>query len=438
LTVVREISHHLHAKVPLGFRLLLREWVPGGIQLKEAIAFARLLEQAGISYLSGAAANFNSIFSSSVMQKMDQLAYLRDDMVQITNNVTIPTIISGRITTPSLANELLEQGAADLIGLGRPLRVDTGWVIKTQKATSSIKLCVNCNWCLKSVILEKGFVCRRWPKTAQLKTHFERMLLTRNNAELWVVADEEDPAQFKKAIPDLLSFNKNSKWDHPVTIFFPVSFSHVDSLAEAGMLFINWMKQRANNVEMVIQPQPLTEKKVHNSLDKRIREALGRQNQGLVLIGRKESQPWRERLLYTLRHRVVGLVNANPRLKDVVVFLDFSDASMLAVAFVQRVFVNRPALKLCFVHALEGRKAEADRHWSRLRKVVGLHQNEKLRCLPERENPTDSILEEIERGRYGTIVMGKRGLTGIKRLLLGSVSRAVLRKLNDQTLFLVD
>jgi nucleotide-binding universal stress UspA family protein len=34
--------------------------------------------------------------------------------------------------------------------------------------------------------------------------------------------------------------------------------------------------------------------------------------------------------------------------------------------------------------------------------------------------------------------MGKRGLSGLKRLLLGSVSSGILSRLTDQSLFLVD
>ena len=40
LTVVREIRRHVPTLIPLGFRLLLNEWVPEGIQLKDAIVFA--------------------------------------------------------------------------------------------------------------------------------------------------------------------------------------------------------------------------------------------------------------------------------------------------------------------------------------------------------------------------------------------------------------
>ena len=438
LAIVHEIRQRLPDRVPLGFRLLLHEWTPDSIQLEDAITFAILLEQAGVSYVSAAAANFNSIFSASAMRKMGQLAYLREDMVRLTSHVTIPTIISGRITTPTLAEELLKQGAGTLVGLGRSLRVDTDWVNKTIEPTSSIKLCLNCNWCLKSVILEQGFVCQQWPKTRQLKTQLDRMLLTRNCNGLWVISDQEDLVLFKETVLGLLPVNQGGKWDHPITIIFLESFPNVDSSTRARADFIAWIRRRFNHVECYTRLQSSAGKRVHNSWDKDICEEINRRGQSLVFLGRNRNQPWRERLLYTLRNKVVGLISPNKRLKNVAVFLDFSDASLLVLAFVQQVFINRPGVRLRFVHAFDGSKTRADRHWSRLKEVVGLNKAEQLDCIPSGDNPATAIIEDIARGRFGTIIMGKRGLTGIKRLLLGSVSRAVLRKINDQTLLLVD
>jgi len=51
---------------------------------------------------------------------------------------------------------------------------------------------------------------------------------------------------------------------------------------------------------------------------------------------------------------------------------------------------------------------------------------------------SDTILECAKTENYGTIIMGKRGLSGIKRWLLGSVSSGVLRGLTGQSLFLID
>ena len=44
LAVVRAIRSLRPDNFPLGYRLLLEEWVPGGIDLEDAVAFARLLE----------------------------------------------------------------------------------------------------------------------------------------------------------------------------------------------------------------------------------------------------------------------------------------------------------------------------------------------------------------------------------------------------------
>ena len=438
LTVVREIRRHVPTLIPLGFRLLLNEWVPEGIQLKDAIVFARLLEQAGISYLSAAAANFNSIFSPSVIKKMRRLAYLREDMIQLTSQVTIPTIISGRVTTPSLANELLKQRAAHMVGLGRALRVDADWVKKAKHPRSSITPCINCNWCLKSVILEQGFVCQRWPKTAQLKTHLDRMLLTRNCNGLWVIADGDDLEVFKKSVPDLLPVGQWSRWNHAITVFFLESLSKEGALAKARTDFLTWVQHLSANAGYPEEKVTAVEKMVYGNWDEEIRAEIKKQNHGLVLIGRNRSQPWRERLFYTLRHKVIGLISPNNRLQNVAVSLDFSDASLLVLEFVRHAFKNRPEVKLNFIHALDGPKASAEQRWFRLKRVAGLNPEQPLKLIASRENAGTAILKEVAVGRYGTIIMGKRGLTGIKRLLLGSVSRAVLRKVDTQTLFLVD
>jgi 2,4-dienoyl-CoA reductase (NADPH2) len=47
LAVLREIKRRLPDKFPIGYRLITREWVPEGVDLSEAISFARRLESDG-------------------------------------------------------------------------------------------------------------------------------------------------------------------------------------------------------------------------------------------------------------------------------------------------------------------------------------------------------------------------------------------------------
>ena len=47
------------------------------------------------------------------------------------------------------------------------------------------------------------------------------------------------------------------------------------------------------------------------------------------------------------------------------------------------------------------------------------------------------IISEVSSG-YSTVVLGRRGLSGIKEFLLGSVSNKVLNSVKDASVFVVD
>jgi 2,4-dienoyl-CoA reductase-like NADH-dependent reductase (Old Yellow Enzyme family)/nucleotide-binding universal stress UspA family protein len=438
LAVVHEIRRQLPPRVPLGFRLLLNEWVPGGIELPESIAFAKQLEKAGISYLSAAAGTFNSIFRPQVARQMALSAYLRQDMRALTRQVAIPTIISGRITTPELANELLEQQVADLIGLGRPLRVDPHWIKKARHPGSKIRPCINCNSCLKRVILEQGFNCRRWPKTVQLKADLEHLLLTRNYKGLWVVGDGNDLVRLKAGIPLLLPAGH---WMHPrhaPTALFLTAQAGPRGSAQDKAAFLSWARQLAAARGRDVQSLTAVDRVVQGTWDQAVSDETRHGNYGMVLVGCNRNQLWRERLLYALRHKVVCLVNPNSRLRQVAVFLDFSATSMLILTFLRHAYGTRPGFRLRFIHASADNEGRVQNRWKQLKRVVGLPIEAPLKVIPPQGNVTAAILSEVATGPYGTIIMGKRGYSGIKRLLLGSVSRAVLRKLDQQSLILVD
>ncbi len=240
LKVIKEIKRKVTPKFPIGFRLMLREWVPGGIKLPEAIAFAKLLENEGIAYLSATEGTVNSIFFGDVMKKISRPAYLRKDMEKLTGGIKVPTIISGRILGPSLANELIREKTADLIGLGRPLRVDFNWAKKAKKQNPKIISCTNCNWCLKRVVLDQGFSCRRWPKMIQQRTDLDHQLLTRNYKGLWVITDHNDLNLFKASLPVLLPDGHHYPIPISPTIFFLNDVSQNKIPDRDREMFLEW------------------------------------------------------------------------------------------------------------------------------------------------------------------------------------------------------
>ena len=171
LDIIQAVQRNLPAGFPLGYRLIVREWVPDGINLNQAMTLARTLEKKGLAYLSPSVGTYNSMFSETARRQMAAPGYLKGDMLALRQAIKLPIIMSGRITTPRLAHELVARDDRWLIGLGRPLRVDPRWPAKASDPQSRVKVktCINCNSCLKRVVLDQGFICRRWPRYLQEK-----------------------------------------------------------------------------------------------------------------------------------------------------------------------------------------------------------------------------------------------------------------------------
>ena len=76
-------------------------------------------------------------------------ARLRADIRDISAR---PVLLVGRITTPDVAEMLLEAGDGDAICLARQLFTDPEWANKAQEGREDdIRRCVAANFCWKSV-----------------------------------------------------------------------------------------------------------------------------------------------------------------------------------------------------------------------------------------------------------------------------------------------
>ena len=72
-----------------------------------------------------------------------------------------PVITMGNIRSPKVANEILERGDADFIGIGRGLIADPDWVNKVAAGEEQqIHRCVRCNKkCLGGLQQHQGTHC---------------------------------------------------------------------------------------------------------------------------------------------------------------------------------------------------------------------------------------------------------------------------------------
>ena len=187
--------------------------------------------------------------------------------------------------------------------------------------------------------------------------------------------------------------------------------------------------------ESLIQPQERTAKE---SFDREVKAEVEEGEHGIIMLTRNPAQSWRERVLYKERGKVLTLLGTHARCSKVLVPIDLSPVTLLVLMFLRQTHFNKPDFQFHFVHALSGPQGPAEQRWEKIKKVTGMDPELQLMFIRSHGEVDQALLAVVESGKYGTVVMGKRGLTGIKRWLLGSVSAGVLRGLKDQSLILID
>jgi len=165
LEVLKQVKD-LVGNFPVGYRFLADEWLPDGLRVKESKVLAKALEENGIAYISVMGGTYESFFLPEVIKQSRKPGYMVSLARAIKKEVNVPVITAGRISTPALAESILKEEKADLIGLARMLWVDPEWPRKARKGQdrSIIKCSPKCDACLQLVMQGKPAFCPKWKK----------------------------------------------------------------------------------------------------------------------------------------------------------------------------------------------------------------------------------------------------------------------------------
>ena len=147
--VIERTREKVGPDFPIIFRFSVDEYLPGGVDLEEGKRIARRLEEAGVDAIDVSAGTRES--AGTVI--MPNMAVPRGCFVhlaaRIKEVVSIPVIVVGRINDPILAEEILDQGKADFVTLGRQMLADPYFAEKAARgALDDIRPCIACNECL--------------------------------------------------------------------------------------------------------------------------------------------------------------------------------------------------------------------------------------------------------------------------------------------------
>jgi 2,4-dienoyl-CoA reductase-like NADH-dependent reductase (Old Yellow Enzyme family)/nucleotide-binding universal stress UspA family protein len=314
IELVKSVREAVGSNFPVGYRFLADERMPNGFSLDESKIFARKLSNLDISYLSVTCGTYEFFYNPEIIKKIYKPEFMISLAEQIKQVVNIPVIASGRIATPELAEKILREGKADLIGLARPLFADPKWV---QKALSEeeykIVPCTECGTCFQSAVTERPALCPQWERIKIMKR--------------------------KDMIKDM----------------------------------------------------------------------------------------------------------QNPR-KNILVTMDGSENAAMGAAYAADILRNRKDVKLTLLHI---QKEGSIPNEVEVRKMMDMAKALLLeagipkkaitvKLLPKRMGVARDILNELEEGGYGTVIIGRRGISKAEQFLLGSVSNKIIQNAKNCSVWIID
>jgi 2,4-dienoyl-CoA reductase (NADPH2) len=150
---------------PVTIRMAGNDFVPGSNTDIETPEFARVYEAAGVDAINVTGGWHESRVPQLPMElPRGGFTYLAGN---IRRAVSIPVMASNRITDPFLAEQIINDGIADMVCLGRVLLADPEWPVKAREGRAEeIRPCIACSQgCTDQIFSGKPVFCLANPRT---------------------------------------------------------------------------------------------------------------------------------------------------------------------------------------------------------------------------------------------------------------------------------
>lgn len=157
LEVVRAVRDRVGKDYPVWCRLSAVEiGGDGGITLEDTLAVAKMAEEAGVDAIHVSAHPVVPARRPPMAQPPGAFVPFAEAVKKV---VSVPVIAVSRIP-PELGEEVIREGKADFIAIGRPLLADPGLPKKVASGRlEDIRPCLYCMTCLDSLYWRKEGVC---------------------------------------------------------------------------------------------------------------------------------------------------------------------------------------------------------------------------------------------------------------------------------------
>jgi 2,4-dienoyl-CoA reductase (NADPH2) len=142
--IVRRVRAAVGPEFIVIYRLSMIDLVPGGSTFDEVVTLAKAVEAAGASIIN-TGIGWHEARIPTIATSVPRAAFAWVTK-KLMGQVGIPVITSNRINTPQVAEDILADGAADMVSMARPFLADAEFVKKTVEGRADqIAPCIACN-----------------------------------------------------------------------------------------------------------------------------------------------------------------------------------------------------------------------------------------------------------------------------------------------------
>ncbi|MCI5082982.1 MAG: NADPH-dependent 2,4-dienoyl-CoA reductase [Saprospiraceae bacterium] len=144
IEIVRRTREKVGEQFILIFRLSMLDLVEGGSTWPEVVHLAKAIEKAGATLINtGIGWHEARVPTIGTVVPKAGFAWVTKRMM---GEVNIPLITTNRINMPDVAEEVLQEGCADMVSMARPFLADPELVRKAiEKRPQEINTCIACN-----------------------------------------------------------------------------------------------------------------------------------------------------------------------------------------------------------------------------------------------------------------------------------------------------
>jgi len=158
--IIQDIQAKTGKDFPVGIRINGNDYIENGWTLTDTVKLAPQLEAAGVVYLhvSGGVYGSTELTIPSMYTEHGCFVHLAE---AVKKHVKIPVITVGRIKYPDHADQIIRDGKADMVAMGRSFLADPYYPEKARKGeVDQIRPCVGCCLgCIHAVLAKEPGSC---------------------------------------------------------------------------------------------------------------------------------------------------------------------------------------------------------------------------------------------------------------------------------------